>query len=305
MATRRSPPPQPQHVKLTPEQMRKGIARLERIIADVEAFDVSTLSQRWGAEQTALETAIDGALASVFGHGTVEYQRYQRAAGLDHGAITMGTPDWIGARGGFGGGQANEAQEAQQYVSEGKKESVLLLRQAIRWLQDEIGDSDGGSPALISGPSTSTHVRKIFVVHGHDDGAREAVARFVERIGFEAIILREQANQGRTIIEKIEANSDVGFAVVLLTPDDVGGKVGANQRPRARQNVLVELGYFIGRLGRARVCALSTSGDMELPTDFAGVVWEPFDDAGGWKQSLARELDALGFEIDWNKVMRP
>ena len=89
--------------------------------------------------------------------------------------------------------------------------------------------------------------RKVFIVHGHDDGARETVARFLERIGLEAIILHEQANQGRTIIEKVVANSDVGFAVVLLTPDDEGCEKGGNPEPRARQNVLLELGYFIGR----------------------------------------------------------
>jgi predicted nucleotide-binding protein len=145
--------------------------------------------------------------------------------------------------------------------------------------------------------------RKVFIVHGHDDGARETVARFLERIGLEAIILHEQANQGRTIIEKVVANSDVGFAVVLLTPDDEGCAKGGKPEPRARQNVLLELGYFIGRLGRDKVCALKR-GTLEIPSDFAGVVWETMDSNGGWKQSLARELEAAGHSIDWNKVMR-
>jgi hypothetical protein len=146
--------------------------------------------------------------------------------------------------------------------------------------------------------------RKVFIVHGHDEGMREAVARFLERIGFEAIILHEQANQGRTVIEKVIAHGDVGFAVVLLTPDDEGGKKGETAHPRARQNVLLELGYFVGRLGRERVCALKR-GDLELPSDFGGVVYEPFDAGGGWRQSLGRELQAAGFDVDWNKVMRP
>lgn len=145
--------------------------------------------------------------------------------------------------------------------------------------------------------------RKIFIVHGHDDGARETVARFLERIGLEAIILHEQANQGRTIIEKVVAHSDVGFAVVLLTPDDEGCVKGGTPEPRARQNVLLELGYFIGRLGRDKVCALKR-GAVEIPSDFAGVVWETMDSGGGWKQALARELEAAGHSIDWNKVMR-
>jgi len=159
--------------------------------------------------------------------------------------------------------------------------------------------SKGSTETVLKPPFS----RKIFIVHGHDDGARETVARFLERIGLEAVILHEQANQGRTIIEKVVASSDVGFAVVLLTPDDEGCAKGGKPEPRARQNVLLELGYFIGRLGRDKVCALKR-GTLEIPSDFAGVVWETMDINGGWKQALARELEAAGHSIDWNKVMR-
>lgn len=159
--------------------------------------------------------------------------------------------------------------------------------------------SKGSTETTLKSPCS----RKIFIVHGHDDGARETVARFLERIGLEPIILHEQANQGRTIIEKVVANSDVGFAVVLLTPDDEGCIKGGVPEPRARQNVLLELGYFIGRLGRDKVCALKR-GTLEIPSDFAGVVWETMDGNGGWKQALARELEAAGHTIDWNMVMR-
>lgn len=144
---------------------------------------------------------------------------------------------------------------------------------------------------------------RIFIVHGHDDYARETVARFLEKIGFDAVILHEQANKGRTIIEKVEAESDVGFAVVLLTPDDEGAVKGGELEPRARQNVILELGYFIGRLGRPRVCALRR-GVVDIPSDFTGVVWTEMDTANGWKASLARELSAAGYNIDWNKVMK-
>lgn len=144
---------------------------------------------------------------------------------------------------------------------------------------------------------------KIFIVHGHDNGAKSEVARFLEKIGFEAIILHEQANQGKTIIEKIDVYGNVSFAVVLLTPDDEGCARGERPSPRARQNVILELGYFIGRLGRDKVCALK-KGDMEIPSDFMGVVWENMDQNGAWQQNLARELNAAGHNIDWNKVMQ-
>jgi predicted nucleotide-binding protein len=144
--------------------------------------------------------------------------------------------------------------------------------------------------------------RKVFVVHGHDEAAREKIARFLELLEFEPIILHEQASCGRTVIEKVEAHGDVGFAVVLLTPDDEGCERGGTPRPRARQNVVLELGYFLGRLGRTHVCALKR-GELEIPSDFEGVVYVSFDNSDGWKQALGKELAAAGFQIDWNEAM--
>jgi predicted nucleotide-binding protein len=179
-----------------------------------------------------------------------------------------------------------------------KAYGVLFLRSDIEAMVPE------GVSSLTRAPQPKSFPRRVFVVHGHDEAARETVARFLEKIGFKTIILHEQANQGKTVIEKIEANSDVGFAVVLLTPDDVGSVKGGNLQPRARQNVILELGYFIGCLGRARVCALKR-GDVEIPSDFGGVVYQDFDAGGGWKHALAQELQEAGFEIDWNTAMRP
>jgi len=138
---------------------------------------------------------------------------------------------------------------------------------------------------------TAYSARKIFVVHGHDGEAKEAVARFIEKLELEPIILHEQPNQGRTVIEKFEVSStDVAFAVVLLTPDDIGSAANSpDLLARARQNVILELGYFLGRLGRTRVCALHKES-IELPSDFDGVIYIPFDPAGAWKTKLAQEL---------------
>ena len=150
---------------------------------------------------------------------------------------------------------------------------------------------------------TNSASRKVFVVHGHDEGAREMLARFLERIDFMPIILHEQANRGMTVAEKLEAHSDVGFAVVLMTPDDLGRSAAEGElQPRARQNVLLELGFFVGLLGRDRVCALKR-GEVEIPSDYLGVIYTKLDDGGGWRAELGRELHAAGYEIDWNKVM--
>ena len=146
--------------------------------------------------------------------------------------------------------------------------------------------------------------RKVFVVHGHDDHAKEMMARFLEKNDFEAIVLHEQASGNKTIIEKIEHFADVGFAIILLTPDDMGkSKDADNYQPRARQNVILELGYFMGKLGRNRVCAFK-SGDLEIPTDFSGVIWNQLDNAGAWKQVLSKELSEAGYNLDSNKLLK-
>jgi len=146
--------------------------------------------------------------------------------------------------------------------------------------------------------------RRVFIVHGHDEEAKQTVARCLEKLELEAIVLREQPSQGRTIIEKFEDHADVGFVVVLLTPDDVGAAKDdrSSLQLRARQNVVFEMGFFSGKLGRQRVCALHKGG-VEIPSDFAGVVWVPMDPGGAWRFELAREMKAAGLDVDSNKLL--
>ena len=145
----------------------------------------------------------------------------------------------------------------------------------------------------------------VFVVHGRDVAAKQSVARFLSGLGLHPIILHEQPGGGRTIIEKFEHYSSVGFAVVLLTPDDVGGPAdgSAPTEPRARQNVIFELGYFIGRLGRERVRALYAEG-VEIPSDYRAVEYILLDPGGGWQLPLAREIAAAGIDIDLDGVLK-
>jgi predicted nucleotide-binding protein len=146
---------------------------------------------------------------------------------------------------------------------------------------------------------------RIFLVHGHDERALHETARFLEKLEQKVVVLREQPNQGRTIVEKFEEYSDVGFAVVLLTGDDLGGPKSTSAdkfRDRARQNVVFELGYFNGRLGRNRVCALYSKG-VEIPSDYAGVLYIELDENGAWRLQLAKELRAAGFAIDMNDAL--
>lgn len=148
---------------------------------------------------------------------------------------------------------------------------------------------------------------QIFVVHGHDDGMKEAVARILEKLGFEPIILNEQVDRGSMILGKLEKYSEnVSFAVVLLSPDDKGYKKDHEPQSasyRARQNVILELGYFIGKLGGENVFSLLRQEEnFDFPSDIFGRLWTSYDSAGSWKLKLAKELDAAGYDIDYSKL---
>ena len=145
----------------------------------------------------------------------------------------------------------------------------------------------------------------VFLVHGHDEGAKHSVARFLEQLGVTPVILQEQINRGMTVIEKFEDfASRAGFAVVLITPDDFGFAVGKDEEKkfRPRQNVVLELGYFAARLGRSKTFVL-VKGEIEMPSDVLALVYEPMDKNNGWKMLLAKELQSAGFSIDLNKAI--
>jgi len=172
---------------------------------------------------------------------------------------------------------------------------LIQLLETERELQDD----------HVVGPEVPITGHKVFLVHGHDELALHETARFLEKLKQEVVILREQPNHGRTIVEKFEDYADVGFALILLTPDDSGGSKAVpieRQLPRARQNVIFEFGYFIGRLGRNRVCALYRSG-VEIPSDYAGVLYVELDDKGAWRLQLAKELRAAGLAVDMNDAL--
>lgn len=157
--------------------------------------------------------------------------------------------------------------------------------------------------------------KKVFVVHGHNAALRIEVARTIEQLGLQAIILQEQEDFGNTIIEKFEANaSDIGFAVVLLTGDDLAVSkkdlereqketaFKASYRSRARQNVVFEMGYFIGKLDRAHVFELMEEG-VEAPGDLSGVLYTEVDNEGMWKVKLAKRLKSVGYSVNLEKII--
>jgi len=170
-----------------------------------------------------------------------------------------------------------------------------LIEEVQNWEDSEV-DNDRKRVALSDA--------KIFIIHGHDAGPKEQVARFVSQLGLTPIILHEQSNQGRAVIEKFEQHADVSFAIALLTPDDVGSSNSKphHLQPRPRQNVLFEFGYFIGKLGRKYVCGLVKGQGLEIPSDYSGVLYIELDERGAWKPALIKELKAADLPIDTNRV---
>ncbi len=146
---------------------------------------------------------------------------------------------------------------------------------------------------------------EIFIVHGHDEKAKFKVERFIREVAeARPVILHNEPNRGRTIIEKFEAVAGgAGFAVVVLTGDDIGRAVtsAADSKPRGRQNVVFELGFFVGVFGRSRVAVLHEP-HVELPSDLGGLAYISFDESERWKIELARELRDAGITVDMNRV---
>ncbi|MBP9134739.1 MAG: nucleotide-binding protein [Saprospiraceae bacterium] len=148
------------------------------------------------------------------------------------------------------------------------------------------------------------YLASCFIVHGHNNEVKQTVARFLETLKIEAIILSEQGGI-QSILDKIENCSNVDFSIILLTPDDYGNVIAQMDKPnkRARQNVIFEFGYFVAKLGKSKVIALKLD-DVELPSDYGGIIYINFDDADGWKLKLGKEIMKIGIEIDLKNLIK-
>jgi hypothetical protein len=304
---RKSNAPMRRSSNLSPQQMRAAVPVLEARVKELREFDPQTISKGDDPSVQGLASRIMSTLFRIYGEDTFEFDRLKLAAGLDDTnylvALYIGPgPQPMGP----------SVQEIREGVKRGVNRAIALLDGEVSSLGEALAPYENPSPLALDQSPLALHTGQpkrnqpnndIFIVHGHDGTAKTEVARLIERAGLNAVILHEQPNAGRTIIEKFEAHGGAaGFAVVVLTPDDVGGPDEDHLQNRARQNVIGEMFWFAGRLGRNRVCAL-VKGDVEMPSDFAGVGYTDMDDRGALRPELVGELAAAGYTVDWAKAM--
>jgi predicted nucleotide-binding protein len=201
------------------------------------------------------------------------------------------------------GGQPNLQEDIDEFRSDFSAYMRRLESVQERLeLYEAPGEAAAKADVLAAAAASATN--RVFIVHGRDRGPVEACARLLREQGLEPVILDEQPTRGRTLIEKFEDHADVSFAIVTMTADDIGGLAGtptAKLAPRARQNVILELGFFVGKLGRRRVAALVSPG-VEIPSDIEGVVYIAMDPGRDWRLKLAKELRDAGLTVDLNRL---
>ena len=252
--------------------MKTSYEKLSEIIYEAEELlkkDITSSSTEFKAWKMKAERF----LISYFGEESYEHSEFKK---LDFSTIYWG--------------QSISHSDYVTYCHKDIKTAIAIFKVYLDDIEEE-------TVSVIQ--SHPTNYSKVFIVHGHNGELKESVARIIEKQGIEAIILSEQANRGRTVIEKFEDHADVGGAICLFTTDDIGkAKTADEDSFRARQNVVFEAGYFMGKLGRDHVVILADE-DVEIPSDLAGVV---YTNTTNWQVSLFQELMAMGYKVDFNKL---
>ena len=213
-----------QKAVLTLDQIKKGKVKIQRRLDELEKFDPQGAADN-SSFSAEIKDKINDTLSDIFGLDSWEYDQYKSYGLYEGGSISMSmhrNPSY------------ERAQTIQAYTK-GKQKTESKLRTVLSLLDEKIEDLSyrNENDEKLDSHQKKELSKNVFIVHGHDDASKHAVARFIESLGFKAIILHEQANEGRTIIEKLEAYSDVRFAIILLSPDDYGAEQGqtANNRP--------------------------------------------------------------------------
>lgn len=231
-------------------------------------------------------TSTETVLRKVMGEGSPAWKNFM-SVDYEPGVYTLG-------------------MDMRPYRAAGVRTAIDRLNSAVHELilEEEFAEEVSVVVREETGVSPAPVGKQVFVVHGHDGERKHEVARFIKNLtGDEPVILHEQADDGQVLIEKFEASAaKTGYAVVLLTADDLGrAKSAAEEQSRARQNVVFEMGFFFGAIGRSRVTVLRDA-DVEDPGDIQGFVYTPLDRAGAWKMTVARNMQSAGLDVDWSAL---
>ncbi len=262
----------------------RGIKKLRRRIEELKGLNASEV--RWddsSVKQVASD--IDATLSAVFGEDSQEHEKNR---------LLLSPPSLLNT--------SNDAERQETFPGR-IGHTIKRLEELIESLEEKREEPEAEQPGTPPLAKSTPNSHRVFVVHGRDVAAKEQVRTFLSKLALEPVILSEQPNQGQTVIEKFEGNADVDFVVVLFTPDDTGNLANSSSepRPRVRQNVIFELGFFVGKLGRKKVCVLH-KGSIEIMSDYHGIAYVEMDNAEGWQLKLAKEIRSTGINVDLNRL---
>jgi predicted nucleotide-binding protein len=277
-----------QNKTLLQSEKIRGIKLLKKVLEELAQYDPHKATE---GKMAGLEARIKNTLGDIYGHGTPKYKSYSDASNLYPASII-----WLN----FGESPSSRLDITE--LERGKQRAISLIEAAITDLEESLDNEEiqGTEPTI-----TEYDDKKIFIVHGHDEQTKTDVENVVSKLGLEPIILSDCANTGRHILQKFTEETDqIGFAIILMTPDDLGGKTKDDLNPRARQNVVMELGFFIGKLGPKRVAVILSDKNIEIPSDINGIVYTSYTYSdNAWKLGLLKELKHAGYAVDANKLL--
>jgi Predicted nucleotide-binding protein containing TIR-like domain len=304
-------------------RLQLGAAKLRHRIAELEVFHPDQVENRNDPAITKLSKAIEETLVEIFGADTEEYRQYSAAKAIDTAPYMLGgTPIGLVRHG----------------LEQGKAAAIALLQQAAAALEQRIGASPPAPPPVAPKPVTpepapvvappppaaappplakpaapplmpaaapapvAATASSLLVVHSAGDAAGEEVAQFLGKTELGKVARYESAASGPTDVEALERHAAIGFVVVVMPPEEAASGSSILRQPGGRQKAMAELFYFIGKLGRAKVCVLSKGEGEAAPV--AGMVCAPYDRYEGWQKVVLRGLEAAGYRIDWGKALR-
>lgn len=265
--------------------MDKAKQQIEKLIEIGNGFTYENFSRKstngypnsLAPEWVSWETRCRGIIEKLFGKGSAQYNAMQTAMNTD----VLG---W----------DRDRFELKRNYITGTLHTAIEILEEDTF---NELSSNKAEAPGKLS--------NKVFVVHGHDEIAKTSLEIFLKEIGLEPVVLHRQADEGQTIIEKFEKHSDVGYAFILLTPDEcayLSAQSGLpdskrNTEYRARPNVIFEFGYFVGKLGRNKVCCLHT-GSVSLPSDISGMIYKGYKSSiDEIAYSMIKDLKAAGYKL--------